>query len=321
MIDVSVVIPVYSGQETLGTVVEEILRSGSTRLTDSGIEFSVKEIVLVWDRGPDKSDSVIRTLADRFDRVRPVWLSRNFGQHAATFAGMSASTGDWIITMDEDGQQDPAYIGDLIDRAYETSAQLVYATPSNRPPHGVLRNSASHLAKSAASALVSGPDFKNFNSYRLIQGDIGRGSAAFAGPGVYLDVALSWVTARTATVSIPMREEARGNSGYTFGSLLSHFGRMVVSAGTRPLAFVSVIGFAFFLLGLAGAATVVVQVISGVEIQTRGWASTFTALLVIGGLLLFSLGVIAQYIRVTIDMSLGKPLYMVVTDPDLPRSE
>ncbi len=67
----------------------------------------------MWDRGPGNSDQIIRELADKYTFVKPVWLSRNFGQHAATIAGMSSSGGEWIVTMDEDGQQDPRFIPQL----------------------------------------------------------------------------------------------------------------------------------------------------------------------------------------------------------------
>lgn len=321
MLDVSVVIPVYRGQNTLSQLVHEVLQYGEVRKTPQGFWYHVSEVILVWDRGDDASDEVIRALASSIPGIRGIWLSRNFGQHAATMAGISASTGDWVVTLDEDGQHDPAYIGSMLDRAYETSAQLVYAEPSNEPPHGALRNAASRTAKGLLARIISGPDFRIFNSYRLVAGEVGRGSAAFAGSGVYLDVALSWVVSRTATVPVPMRNEGRARSGYTLGSLLSHFGRMVVSSGTRPLAFVSLVGVLFLILGLSAATAIVVRVASGVEIGTQGWASTFTALLVIGGLVLFSLGVIAQYLRVTIDSSLGKPLYMVVRDPELPQRD
>ena len=65
-----------------------------------------------------------------------VWLSRNYGQHAATLAGMSSSGGDWIVTLDEDGQHDPSYVGAMLDVALAEQASVVYARPVNPAPHG-----------------------------------------------------------------------------------------------------------------------------------------------------------------------------------------
>ena len=144
---ISVVIPVYSGAVTLPDLLKELEQLRSTQQTPRGREFRVDEVLLVWDRGIRGSEEVVRELATRDDWVRPVWLSRNFGQHPATLAGMTSSGGDWIVTMDEDGQHDPTYIGEFLDIAYRDRTQLVYASPTNRPPHGAFRNAASWLTK------------------------------------------------------------------------------------------------------------------------------------------------------------------------------
>ena len=114
-----------------------------TGSSPAGRHYRVTEVVLVHDCGPDASDDTVRALAAAHDWVRPVWLSRNFGQHAATLAGIAASGGEWVVTMDEDGQHDPEAIGALLDTAMTEQADVVYARPTNEPPHGALRNLAS----------------------------------------------------------------------------------------------------------------------------------------------------------------------------------
>jgi polyisoprenyl-phosphate glycosyltransferase len=142
VISLSVVIPVYRGEETLPELISELQPLTLAQETPDGRLFRIDEILLVWDRGPAGSDTAIRELSSQFSFVKPVWLSRNFGQHAATIAGMSSSGGQWIVTMDEDGQQDPRFIPELLDCAYRERAQLVYGTPSNPPPHSKIRNLA-----------------------------------------------------------------------------------------------------------------------------------------------------------------------------------
>ncbi len=312
--NVSVVIPVYAGEATLPGLIEELSALHDHALTPAGREFRVSEVVLVWDRGPGGSDRCIRELAAKHDWVRPVWLSRNFGQHPATLAGMASSGGEWIVTMDEDGQHDPAYIGAMLDRAYDTSAQLIYASPTNAPPHGRLRNSGSGFAKWMFKVLVGDSGLESFNSYRLILGEVGRSAAAYTGSGVYLDVALAWVVSDVATCPMPMRSEGRPASNYSLSKLVSHFGRLVISSGTRPLALVSLIGLLFLGLGVLYSVWVLANRILG-DYAPQGWTSTFVSILIVGGLTLFSLGVISQYIRAATNMSLGKPLYVVVRDP------
>lgn len=313
-VSVSVVIPVYRGEATLPNLIEELAALHEPQTTPQGRVFSIAEVLLVWDRGPGGSDATIRVLDAQYDWVRPVWLSRNFGQHAATLAGMTSSGGEWIVTMDEDGQMDPAFIGGMLDTAYEQGAQLVYAEPTNPPPHGALRNAGSKIAKGLFVRFLADRSFEEFNSYRLVLGEVGRSVAAYTGAGVYLDVALSWVVADVSTSPVTMRSEGREAGNYSYRRLFGHFGRLIISSGTKPLFFVTFVGIAFVILGGLAALWVLYQSIA-VDLPVSGWASMFIALMVVGGAVMMSLGIIAQYIGAATNMSLGKPLYVVVRDP------
>jgi polyisoprenyl-phosphate glycosyltransferase len=310
---VAIVVPVYRGEHVLPALLEEIDRSTVTRVSADGNRFRVSEVVLVHDVGPDLSDVTIRTLADRYDYIRPVWLSRNFGQHAATLAGMSSTSADWIVTMDEDGQHDPEAIGSMLDTALATHVPVVYAEPTNTPPHSFFRNFTSRMAHWAARLMGVGPHYR-FHSFRLVLGEIGRGLAAYCGESVYLDVALTWVVDRTATCPIAMRTERGGPSGYSPRRLASHFWRMVLTSGTRPLRLVAVFGA---LLGF-GALVLTGWVLWSRlthEVPVQGWTSVMVILLVTSGGVLFSLGILAEYLAIASKTAMGKPLYLVVNDP------
>jgi glycosyltransferase involved in cell wall biosynthesis len=310
----SIVIPVYRGESTLETTVTEILQHSTPALTPGGAEFAVTEVVLVYDNGPDDSDCVVRLLTERFDIVRAVWLSRNFGQHAATMAGMASSSGDWVVTLDEDGQQDPADIALLLDAALDNRAQVVYGRPLNAAPHGPVRNLASRTAKSLVVRLSGARRARDFNSYRLVLGSVARGVAAYAGPDVYLDVALSWVAGRYATAGTTLRGEQRA-SGYSTRSLVSHFWRLVISSGTRALRLVSVAGVILGTVGVLFAIwIVIVKLLFG--FASVGWASTVVILLLGFGAVLFALGVIAEFVGANVNMAMGKPPYFITSDPE-----
>lgn len=312
---VSVVIPVYKGELTLPPLIEEILPVTSVTLSPEGTPWRVTEVILVVDNGPDRSAEVVRRLTQDHDFVRAVWLSRNFGQHSATLAGMASSGSEWIVTLDEDGQHDPADIGLFIDSALANHAPVVYAKPTNPPPHGVLRNTASKAAKSIISALSSGQSATYYQSYRLILGEIGRSVAAYAGSGVYLDVALSWVAPQAAVAEIELRSEGPRGSGYSARKLLGHFWRLVLSSGTRALRAVSIAGAVFALVGIALAITFAFQRIEGGPLPA-GWTSTVTIILVSAGAILFALGIIAEYLGVAVNMAMGKPPYLIISDLD-----
>jgi glycosyltransferase involved in cell wall biosynthesis len=311
---ISVVIPVYGGEKTLTGVVNELLDSTTVRVTDGGNAYRVHEILLVYDNGPDHSDETIRTLAGAHNVVTPVWLSRNYGQHAATLAGMASSGGDWIVTMDEDGQHDPSFIPALLDTAMSHKATVVYAEPVNPPPHGPARNIASRGAKWVFGSFLAGGAVSSFQSYRLVLGELGRSVAAYSGAGVYLDVALGWVAGAVAHCPVRLREEGTRPSGYSFRRLLSHFWRLVLTSGTRGLRVVSGAGVVLGLIGVLLAVFVVVARLTG-TVDVEGWASVIVVVLVAVGAILFSLGMIAEYLGVAVNMALGKPPYLIVGDP------
>ena len=310
----SVVIPVYQGERTLPPLLEEITALTEVFTTPDGNDAVVTEVLLVFDHGPDGSARTIRELAARYPVVRPVWLSRNFGQHPATLAGMASSGGDWIVTLDEDGQHDPAEMGAMLDVALRERATVVYAQPVNEAPHGALRNLASRGAKRVTEIVLGGKDATAYQSYRLVLGEVGRSVAAYAGSGVYLDVALGWVAGEIATCPVHLRDEGDRRSGYDLRRLLSHFWRMVLSSGTRGLRLVSIVGVLFAVMGVVLAVVLVVNRLTSDAIA-QGWTSTVVIVLVSTGAVLFSLGVVAEYVGVAVNMAMGKPPYLIVGDP------
>ncbi len=310
----SVVVPVYQGERSLTGLMRELEPFTSPFVTPRGHTAVVTEVLLVHDNGPDNSARVMRELAAAHPFVRTVWLSRNFGQHPATLAGMASSGGDWIVTMDEDGQHDPRFLVDMLDTALAEQADLVYAKPTNEAPHGFVRNGASKLAKRLVRSSTQ-KGTTDFFSYRLVLGEIGRAVAAYSGRGVYLDVALTWVAQHAVTCPVTLRAEADRPSGYSFRTLTSHFWRMVVTGGTRPLRLVSILGVIFALAGIVLALYfVVVKTFFGSTLPP-GWPSLMVALLICSGAILFSLGIIAEYVGVAVNMAMGRPLYLIVSDP------
>ena len=310
---VSVVVPVYRGEHHLADLVAELEPYTKSSLSPAGRPFRVTEVLLVHDCGPDRSPEVMRDLAARYDFVRTIWLSRNFGQHAATLAGMASAGGEWIATLDEDGQHDPGYLGDLLDVAVDAGARVVYAQPTNAPPHSAFRNLTSRTAKRLVRLLSGGADASAFQSYRLVLGEIGRSVAAYAGSGVYLDVAMGWVTGPYAQCPVELRSEGDRPSGYSTRRLMSHFWRLVLSSGTRGLRLVSILGAVFGLGGVALAVGLGVARLAG-GATPQGWTSTIVTVLLGTGAILFSLGVIAEYIGIAVNMAMGKPLYLIVGD-------
>lgn len=317
---ISIVVPVYQGEFTLGSLLAEIEPLTTTQSTRDGVQFRVSEVILVHDGAIDGSDAVISSLASKLPFVTPVWLSRNYGQHAATLAGMASTSGDWVASLDEDGQHNPADIADLLDVAVGRDVQLVYAQPLNPPPHGPVRNFFSAMAKRSFKNFLGHAHVGEFNSFRLIRGEIARGLAAYCGNGVYLDVALSWVVARSAHCPVTLRNERGRPSAYSYRALVHHFWTMVLTSGTGPLRLVAFIGVWSVFLAAALAAYSAWGKVTG-RVEVPGWTSLLIVVSLFSGLILFSLGVLAEYLGIAIKMALGKPLYLITSRPNrgMPR--
>lgn len=314
---ISIVIPVYRGEKTLPTLIRELVPITIEQTTPGGNRFMIGEVLLVHDCGPDRSDQTLEILSAQYSFVRPVWLSRNYGQHAATLAGMASATGDWVVTVDEDGQQDPADIGRMLDSALATSLQLVYAQPINRLPHSWLRNTLSRTAKRITTKLLGNKQIGQFNSFRLVDGEIARTLAAYCGNGVYLDMGLFWITGRIGHCPVRLRNEMDRPSGYSYIKLFSHFWKLLLTSGTRPLRLITLLGFISVVLAFAIAGYALYEKLVG-DVPVQGWASLLIIVAFFSGCILTALGVIAEYLAVTMGIVMGKPLYVVVTKPTRP---
>lgn len=315
---VSLVIPMYQGERSLPKLIAEISPLTVEQTTPNGHRYLISEVLVVHDCGPDASDRVLERLSDENTFVRPVWLSRNYGQHAATLAGMASATGDWVATIDEDGQQDPADIGRLLDCALAGAFQLVYAQPTNRPPHGWFRNTTSHIAKTISTKWLGNDQIGRFNSFRLVDGEIARTLAAYCGNGVYLDVGLIWIVGRIGHCPVQLRSEFGRPSGYSYFKLLGHFWNLILTTGTRPLRLITIFGFFSMLLAVCIMGYALYGKYTG-NVPVRGWTSLLIVVAFFSGSILTALGVIAEYLAVTMGIVMGKPLYVVTTKPTRSR--
>jgi undecaprenyl-phosphate 4-deoxy-4-formamido-L-arabinose transferase len=293
-------------------VVDEVERLDGR--TPAGRRFVVEEILLVDDNGPDDSARIIGELARlRPDLVKPIWLSRNFGQHAATLAGMEAARGEWVVTMDEDGQHDPVSIGVFLDAALDADAQIVYSDQDGATSRGRLRDMTSAGAKWLFRVWLAPGVVPTFGSFRLIDGDIARQAAKVAAHGMYLDVALAWISRPAVYAKSPVRGELR-SSGYSTRKLIAHFWRLVLSSGTRALRVVGALGIGFALIAAILAIVIIIGRLTG-AVSAPGWASLIVVVLFCTGLLMLALTVIAEYLGMVLNATIGRPLFVRLDRP------
>jgi glycosyltransferase involved in cell wall biosynthesis len=311
----SVVVPVYQGAPHLPGLVAalEDVRRG---LESDAAPIRLSEAFFVDDASIDDSEAVLGALKAGHPWMNVIHLSRNFGQHPATIAGILHCSGDWIASLDEDLQHDPKHLVPLLQHAIREAIDVVYAKPTG-PVHGSWwRDLGSTGFKRLMSLLTGDPHVRDFNSFRMMRGGIARASASVCAHDPYFDVALTWFTDRFGTLPLELRDRryaAEKRSGYALGSLGRHAGRMLASSRLTYLRLGSAVG----LVALAGSlllslAVVGIKLVNPVAIQARGWVSLVILISFFGGLLSLLTGILVELTSNLVARARGKPTFFVV---------
>ena len=187
----SIVIPVFKASHYIEDLLIKINQTKEI-LKKAGV--NLIEVICVCDEPLDDSLQILKNIEKEYDFLETIELSANLGQHLATSAGIVASSGDWICTLDEDLQHDPLLIIDLLKRATQFSHDLVYAK-SRIGTHrkSFYRDISSKFAKKIISTLT-GQNLNIISSFRLIRGNVARTSATSMDKFQYLDNLLFYLT-------------------------------------------------------------------------------------------------------------------------------
>ena len=299
--DVSVIVPVYNGEQTLPELVERL----QVVLSDCCRQF---ELVLVNDGSPDGSWTTICRLAKEYAWVRGINLARNYGQHNALLCGIRAARFDLLVTMDDDLQNPPEEIPKLLQKL-EEGYDVVYGVPQ-KEQHGFLRDLSSQFTKLALRSAMGTEIARNVSAFRAFRKRICVAFLHFQGSFVSLDVLLTWGTTRFAALRVQHDPRPRGVSGYSVGKLIRHASNMITGFSVLPLQVASVVGFAFTLLGFVILLFVLGRYfLHGSPVP--GFPFLASTIAIFSGAQLFALGVIGEYLARIHFRTMERPSYAV----------
>jgi len=286
--EISIVVPVYRSQNILPHLADQV----STAMDAAGLADRF-ELILVNDASPDGSWQVIQTLAARHAFVKGICLSRNFGQHNATMAGLNQAQGDIVVIMDDDLQHPPQTIMSLVT-AIRDGYDVCYTRYINRK-HVYWKRLGSWFNDRVASFLLRKPRGLYLSSFKALHRRVVLEVIRYDGPYAYVDGLILEVTNHITSVPIEHQARHEGEGNYDLRRSLSLWLKMATSFSIIPLRVASFTGMILAAVSAILIVGLVVQKMLHPE-TPAGWTSLVMTVLFVGGLQLLCLGVIGEYL-------------------------
>jgi glycosyltransferase involved in cell wall biosynthesis len=297
----SVVVPVYNSEKTLHELCSRI----AATFQKMNATF---EIVLVNDNSTDGSWNVIKELkCDAANHIVAIRLRKNFGQHKALLCGFQFATGEYVATLDDDLQFFPEDIMVLADEAKRSNADLVYGHYKSERQHSTIRKIGSGFVSFIFEKFGNTPG--QGSSYKLIHRSVIEKVKDYNHSFTFLDEILSWHTTNLAYAEVHHAPRREGKSGYSLLKLVLLTLNLIFGYTTIPLRFMTWFGLTSFWVCLVFVCYFLyLKMTTGAEL---GFTALIVSIFMSTGLILFSLGIIGEYLNRLFALQHKKPSYLI----------
>lgn len=302
-IKLSFVIPCYRSENYISKVTYEIAEKMKERS-----EFCY-EIILINDQSPDNVLTVAKTIASNDDKVRVIDLARNVGKHAALMAGYSLCLGDIVVCVDDDSQCPLDCLWDLLKPIIEDDYDVAIADYGVKAQSG-LKNMGSYLNELMLRSLLDKPKELQVSNFFALKKFVCDEMIKYRNPYPYI-IGL-YMRSTSKIVNVPMKERARedGKTGFTFKKSLSLWLDGFTAFSVKPLRISTLCGFICSSGGLIYALVIIIRKILNPAMLV-GYSSMMSIILFVGGMIMFMLGMIGEYIgRIYISIN-NSPQYVI----------
>lgn len=298
----SFIIPCYGSEFTVEKVINEIIDKVSEKH-----EYSY-EIIAINDSSPDNVLSVLKRLAKENHNIKVIDFAKNMGKHSALMAGYKYCQGDIVIGVDDDYQCPVDRLWDLIEPLY--NGYDVSIAKYGYKKESLFRNLGSYINGEMAHILIDKPRDLQLSNFVAMKKFVIDEILRYDNPYPYIDGLILRATQNIANVPMEDRERAYGKSGYTLKKLIKQILNGFTAFSVLPLRVATITGIVFSIIGLIYVVYIIVNKIINPYVAT-GWSSMMAALLIIGGIILFMLGMIGEYIgRIYISIN-NSPQYVI----------
>lgn len=297
----SIIMPVYCEASHIGDILKEV----HSALREADVQF---EFILIDDGSPDETWAVLVEQSKMFPMMRAARLSRNFGKEAALSAGLEMARGDAVVVMDADGQHPPALLAEMIELWRRGDLDVVEAVKVSRGKENLFSKLGARLFYSIWNRL-SGFELRGASDYKLLDRRAVNAYLQMQERNLFFRGMAAWLGFRRVQIPFEVAERSGGRSGWSSFRLFGLAITGITAFSTIPLQIVTLAGIFFLLFAFVFGLQTLYVYLSGHAVT--GFATVIFLLLIIGSLIMISLGTIGEYIARIYDEVKGRPRYLI----------
>ena len=296
----SIVLPAYNEEQNIANTVKVL----SGLLEENKIDY---ELVFVSDGSKDSTFAEVVKAAESNPRVKGAEFSRNFGKEAGIFAGLEMTSGDAVVVMDCDLQHPPEVIPKMWER-WKDGVEVVEGIKESRGEESLGYKLSAGLFYKIMSKLIK-MDMNASSDYKLLDRKVVDVLLDLPERNTFFRALSFWAGFRTESVYYRVQERQFGESKWSFWSLMKYAISNATSFSTLPLQLVTIMGMVSILFSVILFVQTLFRFLTGTAVE--GFTTVILLILIIGGFLMLSLGIIGHYIARIYEEVKGRPKYII----------
>lgn len=300
----SIVVPCYNEQEAIPIFYNEILKV-TEKLKDA-VDY---EVIFIDDGSKDSTLQVIRNLNEKDKKVKYVSFSRNFGKEAAMYAGLEKASGDFVSIMDVDLQDPPEILIDMYNGITEEGFDCVATRRVTRKGEPPIRSFFARCFYRLINNISKTEIVDGARDYRLMTRQMVNSILQLKEYNRFSKGIFSWVGYKTKWIEYENVERVAGETKWSFWKLLLYSLDGIVAFSTAPLAIASIIGFILCMIAFILICVIITKTLIWGD-PVSGYPSMICAIMFIGGIQLFCIGILGQYLSKTYLETKSRPIYI-----------
>ena len=311
---ISVVVPCFNEEEVLSMFYKK------TSEVLNEIEDITYELLFVDDGSKDHTKDILRALSLKDDHCEFISFSRNFGKEAAMYAGLEASTGDFVTLMDADLQDPPALLKEMYDAIKNEGYDMVGTRRVTRKGEPPIRSFCARVFYKLINKMSKVQMVDGARDYMLMTRQVTNSILDLKEYNRYSKGLVSFVGYKVKWLEYENIERVAGETKWSFWKLFKYAIEGITAFSTTPLIFASFLGILFCIVSFLFILVIIAKTVMYGD-PTSGWPSLVCIIFMVSGIQLFSLGIIGQYLSKTYLEVKKRPIYIVRETSENPKED